>query len=113
MTWVDFLMLGVACGVVSLVAVGCVLAELDKAGLLTAKDRAYRRIRKAQRVVGARKYRISRLKQKLEDPLTLGPEAVVLKVYLAKERERLEEARREVERRRREYHEREIKELVS
>ncbi len=113
MTWADVLMLGVLCGVLPLVVVGCVLAELAKAGFLTARDRARRRLGKAEREVGVRKRRISRLKQKLQDPLTLEPEAVVLKVYLDKERERLEEAKREVERRRREYHEREIKELVS
>jgi hypothetical protein len=113
MTWVSVLVFGLTGGVVSLVVVVNVLAKLDEAGLLTAKDRAYRRIGKAERVVDARKYRISRLKQKLEDPLTLEPEAVVLKVYLGKERERLEEARREVERCQREYHELEVKELVS
>jgi hypothetical protein len=113
MTWVDVLMFGVSCGVVSLAVVGCVLGKLAEAGLLTAKDRAYGRIEKAERVVDARKHRISRLKQKLEDPLTLEPEAVVLNLYLDKERERLEEARREVERCQREYHELEVKELVS
>jgi hypothetical protein len=113
MTWVDLLVLGALCGGLSLVVVGWVVTKLGDAGLLTAKDRAYRRIGKAQRVVGAREHRISRLKRKLEDPLTLEPEAVVLKVYLDKERERLEEARREVERSRREYHELEVKELVS
>lgn len=88
------------------------LERFDRAGYVGMNGRLRRRVCAAKEERRRIVIKITAIEYKLQDPMTLPPEYTVLELSLTREQQRLEEARREVERRARELHEYEIKELT-